>query len=102
MTVPSFQVRVFLEHNFFYIWDIWDISHHKNKTKTERRDNPSPTYGNTPEYSYLWTADSPTVTVYSDSSKEGSKFVIQTYGTCDSQVPYFCSSSLTLFVARYD
>ena len=98
MTVPSFQERVFLEHKIFYMGYISP----QNKTKTEQRDNPNPTYGNTPEYSYLWTADSPTVTVYSDSSKEGSKFVIQTYGTCDSQVPYFCSSSLTLVVARYD
>ena len=56
MTVPSFQERVFLEHKIFYMGYISP----QNKTKTEQRDNPNPTYGNTPEYSYLWTADSPT------------------------------------------
>ena len=82
MTVPSFQS--FWNIKFFCVWD---ISHHRNKTKTEWRDTPSPTHGNTLEYSYLWYEDSwfsPTVTVYSDSSKE------------DFQVPYVCPSSLTL------
>ena len=85
MTVPSFQ-------SFWNIKSFLCGIYLTTETKQNGETPPVPHMG-TPLNILIFgmrTADSPTVTVYSDSSKE------------DSQVPYVCPSSLTLVVAIFD